>query len=202
MRVLLGMLSCALAACAGAPEVKPLRGPTPGSVLVVPSIQRNSSDNLSAFDLALGAQLTQRGYLTQVGMAAVGKLHRAGWDHKKPRVETIPFGALLAEYGIDAVWTTEVSDWRYEPGDGSPFVFSVRCSLIATRDKRVLWTDSVNGRQNAVNRRARVDPFADRDPFESADPIPWRVENEVIEPREMAELLARRLTERLPGAGG
>jgi len=142
--------------------------------------------------------LRERGYGVIGGPDALGKLVAAGWEPAVARAEGLPLGELRERFGVEAVWVSDVRAWDYGSAGSNAFSFDVRGVLIATRDARELWAHTLSGREQTVRRRSGPDPFADRDPFEAADPISWRVVVDVLTPAEVASLVAHDLGVRLP----
>ena len=117
---------------------------------------------------------------------------------RRSRIERLPFAALRESRGVEAVWVTQITDWRFETGAGYPFVFDLDGSLYATRDQATLWRCRLDGEEKTARHRTVFDPGADRDPFESDDPFVWKGVNEVLTDQQIVTLVARNFGARLP----
>lgn len=198
MRAVAIALLFGVAACGTTIEVVPWRGPVPSSVLVVPTATGAPRPALHDLDRAFAEAIGKRGYEVYHGAVALDRLRSVGWIAGESEVASLPLADLAAEFAIDAVCVLDVTVWSFVPGDERPFHYEVTCSMAATRDESVLWMERIAGEEPTVVRRAAVDPFADRDPFQAENPVPWVVEREVLDQREIGRLIARNVIARLP----
>lgn len=201
MRLLLAGLA-ALAACGGAPEPQPFRGPAPTSIAVLPV---RGADLplalLQALDASAHQALAERGYAV-VAAALVGPTLDPGVP-----LEVEVLRGIRRDFGADAVLerTGRLLPGRVA-GDGEPF--AVRWTLLSTDDGSVLWTREEQGGPGRVVSRHVVGPQGryEPDPFFTDEPIvgrgnqDWVTEERAKDVVDQAWLVQRALAARLPAA--
>ncbi|MCA8944092.1 MAG: hypothetical protein KDB80_16125 [Planctomycetes bacterium] len=192
------VLSCALLSACGTIELVPMRGPKPRTILIVPLRRAPSAAEMHELVPAFGRAIAARGYDVVPEQDATRRLASLGWRAEAQSVIDLPLRALADEPTIDAVWIVDVDRWRFVDGPGRPFEFDLTCSLVSTADESLLWVWRFDGSERSLRTQKGVDPFVDRDPFQAENPVPWVVRTDVVDAREMSELVARSVALRLP----
>lgn len=187
-----------LAACGTVVDVVPMRGPAPDMILVVPPRRVIGAAETDSLAPAFARALAARGYTVESGETAVERLASLGWSAESHSVVDLPLEELADRYGVGAVWIIDVDRWRFVDAPGRPFEYDLTCSLVATRDGSPLWLWRFDGSERSMRRQKGVDPFADRDPFQAENPVPWVVRTHVADVRELTELVAHNVALRLP----
>ena len=185
-------------ACGTAPEPVPFRGPRPESVLVVPARPLLDLTEPARLDRAFASMLRDRGFRVPPVDDANRLLEALDWKAGRASIDEVPVDELRSERGLEAVWVTEVEQWEFERAPGYPIVFAVRCSILSTEDRSLLWTCYLQGEQRTARSQTVINPLADPEPFESDHPFFYERVHEVLGDEDLFELVARAFGLRLP----
>lgn len=201
-RTIAAIVTAATAACAGAPDPQPFRGPTPTSIAVLPIRAVEFPVELrELLDEGAGRLLADLGF--EVVPPAVVGAAMPGGAAPGPQL----LRGVQSRFGVEAVLERVA---RVLPGGvaGGGRAFAIRWTIVAPGSGEVLWTREEIGGPGVVVSRHMTGPLSryESDPFFSDEPIigretgDWITEVRARDVVEQAAVVQRTLAARLPRA--